>query len=179
MYMIYKAASLLKDTTGGIDFSLPTYMGTGMSAQTFNIADLMRVAAMSGGILSGIGSMLGNLSAGGGFSPSGMLKALGIKNNLTTVSRGSGKVATAVSGGSYSESGSMVGNSNSEDVQNSTMTGATDSAKSQVAEAKEEEEQDLMNKDLNNSILQIYDLLQSITTGATTLKVETVEGTNS
>ena len=176
MYMIYKMATLLKDTTGGIDFSLPTYMGTGMSAQTFNIADLMRVGAMSGGILSGLGAMMSNLSAGGGFNPAGMLKALGIGGNLTAVARGSGRVISATSGSSVSESGSYAGNGSSSDIQGATMSDDTDNSKQQVAEASEEEQNDLMNKDINNSILQIYELLQSITLGTTTLKVQSVDG---
>ena len=145
LYAIYKAATLLDDVAGGIDFSVPMYMGTG-TAQTFNVADIMRVGALSGSVISGIAQMIAS-GSGGGFNPLGMLKAMGISNNLTTVSRGSGKTTRALSGTTVSESGSVVANGDTSAVLDQTMTSTTDEQKAKVAEAKEEEENDITQRE--------------------------------
>ncbi len=162
LYAIYKIANLLSDTGSDYKFSIPTYMGTGMAAQTFSVADIMRVAALSGSLFEGLGKMITSGSAGG-ISGSGMLKALGL-TGLTTVTRGNGQVGLT-RGASVSESGTVVGNASSEDIKNKSMTETTDSTKQQVAEAKEDESNDLLNRDLNDSILKIYDLLQGVISG--------------
>ena len=175
LYAIYKAATLLDDFAGGIALPDIKVMGSGVNLQT-TVADLMRVTAMSGSIIQGIGQMIA-AGSGGGFSPLGMLKAMGISNNLTTVSRGTGLTKKALGGAGVSESGSMAGNGSSEDVLNQTMSSATDEQKSKMAEAKEDEENDLMNKDLNSSIIQIYDLLQRVISGSEAFSVKPAWGT--
>ncbi len=61
-YAIYKAGGLLDDVVGGIALPDIKFMGTGVNLQT-SVADLMRVAALSGGIMSGIGSMISGLGS--------------------------------------------------------------------------------------------------------------------
>lgn len=75
-YLTYKAASLLDSTVGGIAIPSLSVMGNSVDLET-TVADLMRVGAMSGGILSGIGAMITNLGAGGGFNGKGIIDALG------------------------------------------------------------------------------------------------------
>ena len=64
LYATYKAAGLLDAVTGGIALPDIKVMGTGVNLQT-TIADLMRVGAMSGSILSGIGGMITSGGNGG------------------------------------------------------------------------------------------------------------------
>ena len=174
-YLLYKTASLLDSVAGGIALPDIKVMGSGVNLQT-TVADLMRVASMSGGVLAGLGSMISNLGAAGGFNPGGMLKALGITGKLTRVERGGGYTPVASSGSSLSESGSLVGNSDSNAVLDKTLGDASDEQESKMAEAKADENNDLMNKDLNDSILKIYDLLGSVITGASSIKVTRADG---
>lgn len=64
LYGIYKIANMLSDTVGGIDIPLPLVMGTGLPV-ALNVANLMRVGALSGGILSNIGNIASGLANGG------------------------------------------------------------------------------------------------------------------
>jgi len=164
LYALYKGAGLLDSIAGGINLPDIKVMGSGVNLQT-TVADLMRVTALSGSILSGIGQMIANAGAGGGFNPVGMLKAMGI----TTVSRGG---RTTVRGASTSESGT-VGNASGDDAYNQTMAGAEDTQKSKMAEAKEDEEQDVANKVINSNVILILEELRKITGQTVTLRVST------
>lgn len=168
-YGLYKMSGLLEDVTGGIDFSLPLVMGSG-TAQTFNVAELMRTAALSGGIISSIAQMA-MAGGGGGFTGSGILKALGVNNGISYVSRGTGQGLSTAGGATVSESGSMVGNSNSDDVTNKTMTDQTDSAKSETASAVDESDEVKLST-VDTHILDILDVLTIIKDGNATLKVQ-------
>ena len=175
-YLIYKAASLLDSVAGGIRLPDIGYLGTKINLNT-TVADLMRVASMSGGIMSGIGSMIGNLSAGGGFSGAGMLKALGISGTMNAVKRGGGGVAyTPISGTTTSESGSLVGQGDTNSIQEQTIQNANDSQKSKLVEAQESEENDLTRKEVNDSILKIYELLQNVVNGSESIAIRQAWG---
>lgn len=172
LYAIYSIASMLDSTVGGIAIPSIMAMGTGFDLET-TVADLMRVASLGTGLLGGVGTMIAGLAkgSGGGFSGSGMLKAFGINGGLNSVSRGSGMGFTAagVSSG-VSESG-YIGNANGGDVQSKTMTDATDDANNQV-QAKKDENDDLKLKDVNESIVSIYNLLNEVTMGTKKLHVD-------
>jgi hypothetical protein len=168
MYSIYKIGGMLEDLTGGIALPFVNIFGSGFDLNT-TVAQLMQVGAVSGGIISGIGKLIGSLGTGGGFSGSGMLRAFGISNNLSTVSRGTGQgLLTTHSGASMSSSG-YVGNEDSSDVKNKTLDDANKDGDSQVASKKEEDE-DVKLKTVDEHIIQIYQLLQSVTDG-TNLRV--------
>jgi len=64
LYGIYKTANMLSDTVNGINIGTPLVMGSGMPV-AINIADLMRVGALSGGILSNIGNIASGIGSGG------------------------------------------------------------------------------------------------------------------
>jgi hypothetical protein len=173
MNVLYKMASMLKDTTGGIDFGLPLVMGNGMPI-SFNVADLMRVGALSGGILGSIGSIMSGL--GNSFSGRKMLEQLGIKSEsgLAIIERGEGiKLSTTDGSASTSEQG-YVGNSSSSDIKESVMQETKDDAKKQMIEAKEEAETNQIDT-INTTVLKIYELLDGVTSGKSSFKV-TVEG---
>ena len=67
LYAIYKSAGLLDSVVGGIALPDIKVLGTGANLQT-TVADLMRVGAMSGGILAGVAKMIAAGNFSGGFS---------------------------------------------------------------------------------------------------------------
>lgn len=169
LYATYKAAGLLDAVTGGIALPDIKVMGTGVNLQT-TIADLMRVGAMSGSILSGIGSMISS-GGNGGIAGSDILRAAGISGAANMVSRGNGSALSTVGGASVSESGSLIGNSNSSDIQNATMTNATDSANAQLAEAIDSSEETKLSE-VYAEVVEIYKLLQDVANGGYTIAVD-------
>jgi hypothetical protein len=167
-YALYKASGLLKDTTGGINFGLPLVMGNGMPI-TFNVADLMRTGALAGGALGSMGLMISGLAKGAG-SGSGMLKAIGVTSGASVVTRGTGTGLSTAGGATVSESGSMVGNSSSDDITSKTMTDQNDSNKQETASAVDESD-DTKLSDVDNHIVTIIELLRGMTDGNSILKV--------
>ena len=167
LYATYKAAGLLDTVTGGIALPDIKVMGTGVNLQT-TIADLMRVGAMSGSILSGIGSMIAS-GGNGGITGSGILKAVGISGAANMVSRGNGSALSTTGGASVSESGSLIGNANGSDIQNATMTNATDSANAQLAEAVDSSEETKLSE-VYAEVVEIYKLLQDVANGGYTIR---------
>ena len=173
-YAIYKAGGLLDDVVGGIALPDIKFMGTGVNLQT-TVADLMRVAALSGGVMTGIGSMLSGLGSGG--NGASMLKKLNIGANLTTVQRGSGNLGIGERGASTSSSG-YVGNASGSDVKNKVMSDASEEQENTLATVKEENTE-VTIEDVNENVVLIYKLLEDVTTGALTFKVEDQGSTTS
>lgn len=174
-YFIYKMAKVVDDAAGGIDLPFINVMGFGVDLNT-TVSDLMRLAAVGGGILGSIGPMISGL--GSSFSGRAMLNKLGIGtgSGLATVTRGGssgGNIGAA--GGTASESGgAFAGNSSGSDVKDSTIQEAEDSKKQQMIEAKEEEEVNKVDV-LNQTALQIYEILNDVANGDKSFKVK-VEG---
>jgi hypothetical protein len=73
-------------------------------------------------------------------------------------------------GMTVSESGSMVGNSNSDDMTSKTMTDQTDSSKSETASAVDESD-DTKLSDVDNHVVTIIEILRGIADGNSILKV--------
>ena len=90
-YLIYKLASLLDAAVGGIGIPSVMAVGTGVDLET-TVADLMRVGAVSGGILGSLGDMIQGLSSS--FSGQAMLTKMGIGSGsgLKITPRGTGDV---------------------------------------------------------------------------------------
>lgn len=170
LYAMYKAAGLLDAVAGGINLPAFSVMGNMVDLET-TVADLMRVGALSGGILSGIGQMISSIGSGGGFIPSGMLKSLGIGGTASVVSRGngSGLLSTGPTT-SYSESG-MVGNSDSGAVKDKTMQEAQESGNQQLAEAQDESSETKLST-VDEHVVAIYNLLQDVVGGSSSLHVD-------
>lgn len=134
LYTTYKIAGILDDVVGGIQLPfINTFFG-GIDLHT-SVADIMRTAALSGSILSGLGGIIGSLSGGRSGWGTNMLKTMGIGSNVTSVKRGSG-TGLATSGVTVSESG-YAGNASGSDVQNKTMSSADE--QKQEAQATEED----------------------------------------
>jgi hypothetical protein len=168
-YGLLKGATLLDETTGGINLPFVNVMGFGVDLNT-TVADLMRVGALSSGILGSIGSLAQGL--GNSFSGQKMLEQLGISkgSGLAVTPRGDGGLSL-MSGGVMTTSGSgYVGNASGSDIKNSTMQEAEDNKKQLMVEAKEEEEQNQVNI-LNTTVLKIYELLDDVAHGGSYLKV--------
>jgi hypothetical protein len=166
-YALYKMSGLLKDTTGGINFGLPLVMGNGMPI-TFNVADLMRTGALANGVMGSLGAMLGG---GGGLTGTSILKGIGVTGNgITTLQRGPASTLSTMGGMTVSESGSMVGNSNSDDMTSKTMTDQTDSSKSETASAVDESDETKLS-DVDNHVITIIEILRGIADGNSILKV--------
>lgn len=174
MYGLYKAAGLLDAVAGGIALPDIKVMGSGVNLQT-TVADLMRVGAMSGGILGSIGTMVTAGGGGnGGMTGLGILRAAGIDSSgISQVTRGNGSALATAGGITVSESGTVVGNSDGSAVQDKTMTDATDDGNSQLVEAVDSNEETKLG-DVNNSVINIYNLLLDLVEGGA-LKV-TVDG---
>ena len=171
-YGTFKAATLLDDVAGGLEFSLPLVMGTG-TAQTFKIADILRVASLSGGIISSMGELVSGL--GNSFSGQKMLEQLGIRSGsgLTVTPRGDGGLLTNGGASTISSSG-YVGNASNSDVKNSTIQQTKNETKQQVIEAVEESEANQITT-INTTVLKIYELLDDVAHGNSYFRVK-VEG---
>lgn len=144
---------------GGINIPAISVMGNSVDLET-TVASLMRVGALSGGILSSLGAMIA-AGSGGGFSGSGMLNAFGLdKGAVSVVTRGRGAGVTT-SGASVSQS-TFVGNASGSDVYDSTMSGATDTKNQAMAEAKEDEDNQVDMKTIDDHIIDINTTLEDI-----------------
>jgi hypothetical protein len=173
-YLLYKVASLLDETTGGIAIPAISAAGFGVDLET-TVADLMRVASVSTGIIGSFGSMISGLS--NSFSGQSMLSKMGIEqgSGLKVNIRGTGEGITASdsSGGgakTTSESG-YVGNASGSDIKESTMQEAEDSKKKHMIEALEEEQAHQIDY-INENVLKIYELLDEVTSGKRNFNVK-------
>jgi hypothetical protein len=147
-------------------------MGNMVNLQT-TVADLMRVASMSGGIISNLGAMIGGL--GSSFNGRAMLDKMGIESGSglkITPRGGSGIGAIEMPGNvnqTVSESG-YIGNANSSDIKNYTISEAKTSEKRQMIKAKEDEPTNQIDF-INGNVLKIYKLLNSVASGTKSLRV--------
>lgn len=166
LYAIYKVAGIM-DMFGGVQLPALSVMGNMIDLET-NVADLMRVAALSGGLLSSIGSLM---SGGGGALPLASLANLGILPGVvSTVSRGRGGFGFTASGVTLSNSG-FAGNADAGDVKEKTINDANDDANKQMIDKQEEQETDVKNKVINENVVKIYELLLNVTNGSAAFKV--------
>lgn len=170
-YLTYKVASLLDSVAGGIAIPAFSVFGNMVDLET-TIADLLRVASMSGGVLSSLGAMISGL--GSSFSGKAMLRKLGIEEGdgaLTINTRGGvGLGAEPTSdGNTVSESG-YIGNGDGSNIKDTTMQAAADDKKKQMIKAKEEEPTSQVDM-INNSVLKIYEILDEVVKGNKTLRV--------
>ena len=172
LYGLYKVSNMLDSLVGGIALPDIKVMGTGVNLQT-TVADLMRVAALSGGIFNSMGAMV-SAGGGGGITGNAILKAIGVGNGISTVSRGTGAGLSTAGGVTVSESGQYVGNGSGSDIQGKTLADASDSANSQLVEATDESEETKLSQ-VDSHVVDIYELLRSIAEGNYTLRVSMSE----
>lgn len=178
LYTMYTVASMLDDTVGGI--AIPTIgafaMGNGVEIDLeTTVADIMRTGAMAGGLLGGIGKMIGGIAkgSGGGFSGSGMLKAFGVSldaANTAVVTRGSGDGLLTTSSGMDTSFSTYIGNEDGNAVKDKMLTDAKDDANQQAVQALEEA-QEIGMSNIDEHIVQIFNLLNDVVLGSRNLHV--------
>lgn len=176
LFGIWKTANLLDQLVGGMPIPTVSFMGTSVDLNT-TVADMMKVTALGGSILSGVGSIIGNLSAGAGFNPQGMLNALGMsKSTLSVISRGTG-LSARESGIDVSQK-SFIGNYSDTDIYDNAMNDAEANKAKTMAEAKENTDV-TTTQTIDEHIVDIYNLLSSvISMNALTVRFQDVD-TNS
>lgn len=176
LFGIWKTANLLDQLVGGMPIPTVSFMGTSVDLNT-TVADMMKVTALGGSILSGVGSIIGNLSAGAGFNPQGMLNALGMsKSTLSVISRGTG-LSAKESGIDVSQK-SFIGNYSDTDIYDNAMNDAEANKAKTMAEAKENTDV-TTTQTIDEHIVDIYNLLSSvISMNALTVRFQDVD-TNS
>lgn len=166
LYGIYKVAGLLDTVAGGIALPDIKVLGSGVNLQT-TVADLMRVASLSGGIISSLGQVM-SAGGNGGITGNGLLNAFGVGRG-TAVQRGTGSGLITSNGATVSQSG-YVGNSDSGDIIGKTTGDAQAAGQQSLVEAQDSSEE-VSNKTINDNIVLIYELLQNVTSGAAALHV--------
>lgn len=167
-YLLYKMASLLDATTGGIAIPAISAAGFGVDLET-TVADLMRVGAMGTAVPGLLASAFGSIA--GNVVPSSMLRLMGIgQGSMNVTTRGDGTVIKASSGTSTSQS-AFIGNGSSSDIIDSTMAGAEETVQNKKIEAMEAEDTDIMNKVLDEHIVAIYELVKQVIDGERSFNV--------
>lgn len=170
LYSLYQMSGMLEELTGGIALPFVNVFGSGFDLNT-TVAQLMRVGAVSGGILDGIGKLISGVAkgSGGGFSGSKMLSAFGVSEGITSVARGSGQgLLTTTAGSTVSESG-YIGQEDGSSVKEKTMSDGSADAENQLATAQEESNETKLST-VDEHIIQILELLQGVVDG-TALRV--------
>lgn len=156
---------MLDEMVGGIPIpSIGAFgMGTGIDIDLeTTVADLMRVGAMSGGLFSGIGSIVSGLATNA-LGLQGVLAALGVRNSPSAISRGSSLTAGV---GQTSSGVSYLGNSQGSDVLDSSTASADDQKNQLAVEAQQDQQQeDIKLEDVNNTLIKIYDLMETVIVG--------------
>lgn len=182
LYPLLTVANILDETVGGID--IPSISALAMGSGPIidlrtSVADIMRVASVSGGILGGLADMIGGL--GSSFSGSGMLKAFGVNLNESTaakITRGTGSGLLTTNSGTDVSLAGFVGNADSEVIKNKAITDAKDDANKQAIEALEEA-QEIGMSNIDEHIVQIYTLLDEVVSGSRVLHVMTTNSGDS
>jgi DNA-binding transcriptional MerR regulator len=169
LFATYQIANMLDQFGGGINIPFINAMGFGVDLNA-TVADLMKVGAVSGSVLQGLGKLVASLGSGGGFSGSGMLKKFGVTSGVTAISRGNGAGLLTVPSGTTISSSGYIGNESSSDVQDKTLSDATEGTEAQLAQAKDEND-DVKIKQVDEHVVQIYNLLSEVTTGTSKFHV--------
>ena len=174
-YFIYKLATVVDNTAGGISVPAISVMGNMVDLQT-TVSDLMRVAAVGTGLLGSFGSLVQGL--GNSFSGRAMLAELGISAGsglaITPRGDGSGLLGSTSGDGQSTSSSGYIGNASSSDIKKSTLQEAENTKEKLMVEAKEEEESNQIDA-INVSVVKIYELLNDVAKGNNSLSVR-VEG---
>lgn len=170
LYATYQIADMLSDVGGA--GNLPAILAAGFGVDlNSDIANLMKIGAMSGSILQGIGKLTASLATGGGFYGPGMLRAFGISGGSPLeTQRGSAAGQSSLIRGSSTSFSGFIGNASDADVKNKTINDASEDAEAQLAEAKAEED-DIKLHQVDEHIIDIYDLLLDVVSGSRQFRV--------
>lgn len=156
-YIAMKVADILDTFAGGIPIPSISVMGNGVDTK-LTVSNIMKAASMVTGFTTSLIGAIGGMAKGGSGFGSGLLKLVGIENKVTR-------------GASTSQSGTgMVYNASVEDTTESASQQGRDQAEQEKVSAKEEST-DVTNETLNESILNIYNLLDDVVNGNSALRV--------
>ena len=162
LYGIWKVSNMLDQLVGGI--SIPSIMavGSGVDLET-TVADLMRVGALGASLTSSIGGLTNSFRNLGSAGIQGILSNLGVSNKTNSITRGSGLSGSGLSETTVSQR-SYIGNEAGNDVTSAGLTSAEDQ-KRELQVSAEEESNAIKLEDVNDNIIKIYDILNSIISG--------------
>jgi hypothetical protein len=173
-------AEMLQEFAGGIEIPFININGFGFQLNS-SVANLMKIAAMSGSVLGGLGKLISSVGSGGGISGSGMLKAWGVdligieqKQQVTSTGQNLGEGVKTQGGDTTSESGT-IGNESSEDVKNKTTSDASEDPEKQIADAKEEQAY-IKLVQVDEHVMLIHQLFQEVVAGSKKLHVQLTTG---
>lgn len=182
LYATYAIADALDQYAGG-GMKIPDIaayvMGSGVGVSLdLTVADIMKMGALGGGLMNSVGSLIGGISKGGngGLTGSGILKALGIDTSSTAVSqvsRGGDKRTLALAGfESGTSSSGYIGNEESGIVESQAMYSVKQQQEAAKVEAQNsmDEESETKLEHVNKSIINIFNLLDTLVDG-TALRV--------
>lgn len=145
---IWKVTSLIQENTGGINIPFIEALGTGFDLNT-TVENLIKLGVVGTSSLGMIGDLISGLSST--LSPSSILSKLGIAQESSVITRGSGLgLRAGISGLSTSLSTISVGNTSGEDIYRASLAGPTREAQETVKQTQESTE-DTMSK--------VYELL--------------------
>lgn len=136
---IYKATDLIQQNTGGINIPYISAMGSGLDLNT-SVENLIKLGVVGAGSLGMIGDLISGMSST--LAPASILAKLGISNNATTISRGSGLMASTGGLSTSQSSVTAVSNSSGSDIKESALASATDEAESNAAADPEQEQKE-------------------------------------
>lgn len=157
LYIAMKVADILDTFAGGIPIPSISVMGNGVDTK-LTVSNIMKAASMVGGFTQSLIGAIGGMFKGNSGFGTGLLKMVGIQNQVT---RGAST--------SQSDSGTVY-NASVEDTTGSATQQGKDQAKQERVSAQEEST-DVTNETLNESIVNIYNLLNDVVNGANTLSV--------
>lgn len=161
-------SDVLESVAGGLSFSLPTILGTGLTTQ-WNVSDLINTGVLATGFIKALGA---------GFNNGALSSTLWNKQGLINIA--SMNTAKIQSGSAVAESGStgLTVNSSLEDLEANYTAEKNSSSKKTVKNAKttaEQSEDEVTNKVIDQHIVAIYDLLKLWDSTESNLHINTTE----
>ena len=172
---IYKVTDLIQQNTGGINIPYISAMGSGLDLNT-SVENLIKLGVVGAGSLGMIGDLISGMSST--LAPASILAKLGISNNATTISRGSGLSASTGGLSTSQSSVTAVSNSSGSDIKESALASATDEVAESNAAADPEQEQkeraplsiyEWLSDDYNKMFGDLLDQVKSIQDDVSTI----------
>lgn len=156
-YVLNKVADIMNTFAGGIPIPMISVMGNTVDTK-LKIADILNMTSVLGGFTQSLIGMFASMGQGGSGFGSGLLKMVGISDSGVRGS-GSGK------GSSSSGTASTYSGGGSDDIQEGAMSEGKDKNKKESTTA-EEEKTEVTTETINDNIVNIYNLLQDVVSGA-------------
>ena len=167
LYTIYSIGNLLDETVGGIQLPAISVMGNMVDLET-SVADLLRVAAMSGTVLQGTAALMTGLA--GSLTPLTTYKMIS-SGSRDTVQIGKGLGLKASENDISQLSLNYKSNSNQDDFTSSNNAMAEDTKEEARINSKEGNEDQIDLQDINNSQLEVIQILNDLVSGTKSIHI--------